>query len=179
MYIVHRHTHVTHCQKHGNKHKNTHFSKDQFSSVMSSSSSSTQLKFQEFIMMILVMSDGTKEQKLEQMFRYGLKIFSPNILEMILKGFWHWWKWMDQRGGGFPGIESQTQKYLSKLWNSRPSHKLACTLCGLLLFQLSGMIIGGKASLPPSSGPSKKTWTWKGDIFWQHLAFRDWSGTAL
>ena len=43
------------------------------------------MKFQEFIMMILVMSDGTKEQKLEQMFRYtihGLNIFS-NILEMF------------------------------------------------------------------------------------------------
>ena len=44
------------------------------------------MKFQEFIMMILVMSDGTKEQKLEQMFRYGLNNF-PKIVEMILKGF--------------------------------------------------------------------------------------------
>ena len=110
-----------------------------------------------------------------------VSIYFPNILEMILKGFWHWWKWMDQRGGGFPGIESQTQKYLSKLWNPMPSHKLnwhVHTCC--LLFQSSCIIIiGGKASLPPSSGPSKKTWTWKGDIFCQHLAFRGEGSTAL
>ena len=53
-----------------------------------------------------------------------VSIYFPNILEMFSKGFWHWWKWMDKRGGGFPGIESQTQKYLSKLWNPTPSHKL-------------------------------------------------------
>ena len=63
--------------------------------------------------------------------------------------------------------------WYDKLWG--PSQRVVT-----LLFQPSRIIIiGGKASLPPSSRPSKKTWTWKGDIFCQHLAFRGEGGTAL